>query len=258
MTLLPSPIPHPLEFSPWELPGWVYEALNWVVGVEWPEGDERAVWDLADQWYGVAAALAGPRADAVAAVTEVRAGYGGTGAVAQAFDAAWRRVADGDEAPLPVLLAISQDLGRLVEECGCDIEGAKIEVWIELAILVTELAILATVTVLTAGAASPAAAPVIAATRVIVQQIFRRLVAQLARKTLKHGLKEAGERAAKETVQGTARSLTRKAAIGGAVEAAEESGITLATQAYQNSTGRRQGLDAADLGASAVDGLAGG
>ncbi|WP_229399661.1 toxin glutamine deamidase domain-containing protein [Micromonospora okii] len=258
MSLLPSPIPHPLDYSPWELPGWVHEALDWVVGVEWPEGNERAVWDLADQWYGVAEALAGPHGDAVAAAGEVRGGYGGIGAVAEAFDAAWRRVADGDEAPLPVLLAVSGDIGRLVEECGCDIEGAKLEVWIELGILVVELLSLAVATVLTAGAASPAAGAAIAASRYVVQQIFKRLLAQLARKTLKQGLKEAGERAAKRVAEGGVRGLARRAARGGLEEAAEEGGITLATQAYQNSTGRRNGLDLADAGMSALGGLAGG
>ncbi|WP_083802313.1 toxin glutamine deamidase domain-containing protein [Micromonospora sp. ATCC 39149] len=258
MTLLPSPIPHPLDYAPWELPGWVYEALDWVIGVEWPEGDERAVWDLADQWYGVAEALAGPRADAIAAAGEVRSGYGGIGAVAEAFDAAWRRVAEGDEAPLPVLLAVSGDLGRLVEECGCDIEGAKLEVWIELGILVVELLSLAVAAVLTAGAASPAAGAAIAASRFVVQQIFKRLMAQLARKALKQGLKEASERAAKRVAEGGMRGLARKAARGGMEEAAEESGITLATQAYQNSTGRRDGLDLTDAGMSALGGLAGG
>ncbi|MFF3867044.1 toxin glutamine deamidase domain-containing protein [Micromonospora sp. NPDC001898] len=258
MSLLPSPIPHPLDYSPWELPGWVYEALDWVIGVEWPEGDERAVWDLADQWYGVAEALTGPRDDAVAAAGEVRSGYGGIGAVAEAFDAAWRRVADGDEAPLPVLLAVSGDLGRLVEECGCDIEGAKLEVWIELGILVVELLSLAVAAVLTAGAASPAAGAAITASRFVVQQIFKRLMAQLARKTLKQGLKEAGERAAKRVAEGGVRGLARKAALGGLAEAAEEAGVTLATQAYQNTTGRRNGLDLADAGMSALGGLAGG
>ncbi|MDG4817477.1 hypothetical protein O7628_18455 [Micromonospora sp. WMMD956] len=258
MTLLPSPIPHPLDYSPWELPGWVYEALDWVIGVEWPEGDEKAVWDLADQWYAVADALAGPRADAVAAAGEVRSGYGGVGAVAEAFDAAWKRVAEGDEAPLPVLLAVSGDLGRLVEGCGCDIEGAKLEVWIELGILVVELLSLAVAAVLTAGAASPAAGAAIAASRFVVQQIFKKLLAQLARKTLKQGLKEAGERAAKRVAEGGMRGLARKAARGGLEEAAEESGITLATQAYQNSTGRRHGLDVTDAGMSALGGLAGG
>ncbi|MGW4497193.1 toxin glutamine deamidase domain-containing protein [Micromonospora sp. NPDC004336] len=258
MSLLPSPIPHPLDYSPWDLPGWVYEALDWVIGVEWPEGNERAVWELADQWYSVATALAGPHADAVAAAGEVRGGYGGVGAVAAAFDTAWRRVAEGDEAPLPVLLAVSTELGRLVEECGCDIEGAKLEVWIELGILVIELLSLAVATVLTAGAASPAAGAAITATRLIVQQIFKRLMAQLARKSLKQGLKEAGERAAKEVTKGGVRGMGRRAALGGLSEAAEESGINLATQAYQNSTGRRHGLDLTELGTTAVGGLAGG
>lgn len=258
MSVLPSPIPHPLDYSPWQLPGWVYEALDWVVGVEWPEGNERAVWELADQWYAVATVLAGPRADAVAAAREVRDGYGGVGAVAAAFDSAWRRVAEGDEAPLPVLLAVSAELGRLVEECGCDIEGAKLEVWIELGILVVELLALAVAAVLTAGAASPAAGAAIAATRLIVQQIFKRLMAQLARKSMKQGLKEAGERAAKEVTKGGVRGFSRRAALSGVSEAAEEGGINLATQTYQNSTGRRHGLDVTELGTTALGGMAGG
>ncbi|WP_422753257.1 toxin glutamine deamidase domain-containing protein [Micromonospora sp. WMMD708] len=256
--MLPSPIPHPLDYSPWELPGWAYEALDWVVGVEWPEGNERAVWDLADQWYAVAGALTGPRADAIAAATEVRAGYGGTGAVPEAFEAAWRRLAEGDEAPLPVLLAVSTDLGRLVEECGSDIEAAKLEVWIELGILVAELLALAVAAALTAGAASPAAGAAVTASRLVIQQIFRRLLAQLAKKALRQGLKEAGERAAKEVAREGMRGLGRRAVKGGLFEAGQEAGVSLATQAYQNSTGRRHGLDLADLGASALGGLAGG
>ncbi|MFI7606613.1 toxin glutamine deamidase domain-containing protein [Micromonospora sp. NPDC049366] len=258
MSLLPSPVPHPLDYSPWQLPDWVYEALDWVIGVEWPDGNERAVWDLADQWYAVATALVGPQTDAHAAADETRAAYGGVGAVAEAFDAAWRALAEGDEAPLPVLLTVSTDLGRLVEECGCDLEAAKIEVWIELGILVVELLSLAVATALTAGAASPAAGAAMTASRLIVQQIFKRLTAQLARKSLRHGLREAGERAAKQVVEGGVRGLARRSALGGLAEAGEEAGVSLATQAYQNTTGRRQGLDLTDLGTSAVGGLAGG
>ncbi|RQX09386.1 toxin glutamine deamidase domain-containing protein [Micromonospora arida] len=258
MSVLPSPIPHPLDYAPWDVPGWIYEALDWVVGVQWPEGDERAVWDVADQWYAVASVLAGPHADAAAAAVEVHNGYGGVGAVDAAFEAAWRGIAEGSDAPLPVLLAVTADLGRLVEECGCDIEGAKLEVWIELGILVIELLTVAVAAVLTAGAATPAAGAAITATRLLVQQIFKRLMGQLASKSLKHGLKEAGERAAKEVARGGARGLAKRAARGGLEEATEEAGVTLATQAYQNSTGRAHGLDLTDLGASAVGGLAGG
>ncbi|RQW97489.1 toxin glutamine deamidase domain-containing protein [Micromonospora inaquosa] len=258
MSVLPSPIPHPLDHAPWDVPGWIYEALDWVVGVQWPEGNERAVWDVADQWYAVASVLAGPHADAAAAAVEVHNGYGGVGAVDAAFEAAWRGIAEGADAPLPVLLAVTADLGRLVEECGCDIEGAKLEVWIELGILVVELLSVAVAAVLTAGAATPAAGVAITATRLLVQQIFRRLMGQLAAKSLKHGLKEAGERAAKEVARGGARGFAKRAAREGLEEATEEAGVTLATQAYQNSTGRAHGLDLTDLGASAVGGLAGG
>ncbi|WP_343447871.1 toxin glutamine deamidase domain-containing protein [Micromonospora schwarzwaldensis] len=256
--MLPSPIPHPLDYCPWDVPGWIYEALDWVVGVEWPEGNERAVWDLADQWYGVAGVLAGPRDEATTAAGEVKSGYGGVGLVAHAFDTAWDKVAGGEDAPLHALLAATDELGRLVDSCGCDIEGAKLEAWIELGILVVELLSLAVVTVLTLGAASPAAGAAITATRIAVQQIFKRLVAQLARKAVKEGLKEAGERAAKEAVKSGARGLARKAVLGGLAEAGQEAGTSLATQAYQNSTGRRNGLDLTDVGASGLGGFAGG
>ncbi|MGC4876270.1 toxin glutamine deamidase domain-containing protein [Micromonospora sp. DT43] len=258
MSVLPSPIPHPLDYAPWDVPGWIYEALDWAVGVQWPEGNERAVWDVADRWYAVAGVLAGPHADAAAAATEVRSGYGGVGAVDAAFEAAWRGIAEGDDAPLPVLLAVTADLGRLVEECGCDIEGAKLEVWIELGILVVELLAVAVAAVLTAGAASPAAGAAITATRLVIQQILKRLMGQLATKALRRGLKEAGERAAKEIAKGGVRGLAKRATREGLEEAAEESGVSLATQAYQNTTGRAHGVDLTDLGASAVGGLAGG
>ncbi|MEV4494711.1 toxin glutamine deamidase domain-containing protein [Micromonospora arborensis] len=258
MSVLPSPIPHPLDYAPWDVPGWIYEALDWVVGVQWPEGNERAVWDVADQWYAVAGVLAGPHTDAATAAVEVHNSYGGVGAVDAAFEAAWRGIAEGADAPLPVLLAVTADLGRLVEECGCDIEGAKLEVWIELGILVVELLSVAVAAMLTAGAATPAAGAAITATRLLVQQIFKRLMGQLASKSLKHGLKEAGERAAKEVARGGVRGLSKRAAREGLEEATEEAGVTLATQAYQNSTGRAHGLDLTDLGASAVGGLAGG
>ena len=258
MSMLPSPIPHPLDYCPWDVPGWIYEALDWVVGVEWPEGNERAVWDLADQWYSVAGVLAGPRDEATTAAGEVKSGYGGVGLVAHAFDTAWDKVAGGGDAPLHTLVAATDELGRLVDSCGCDIEGAKLEAWIELGILVVELLSLAVVTVLTLGAASPAAGAAVTATRIAVQQIFKRLVAQLARKAVKEGLKEAGERAAKEAVKSGARGLARKAVLAGLAEAGQEAGTSLATQAYQNSTGRRNGLDLTDVGASGLGGFAGG
>ncbi|MEV6635273.1 toxin glutamine deamidase domain-containing protein [Actinoplanes sp. NPDC051470] len=247
MSVLPSPIPHPLEFSPWEMPGWVYEALEWVVGFDWPSGNEVATWDVADRWYALAGALTDPRDDAAAAAGDILAGYSGAGA--DAFEEAWQGV------PLEALIEVAQELGQMVEECGCDIEGAKIEAWIELGLFVIELIGMAVAVAATLGAASPAAGGLIAATRLIIQQIFRRLVEQLSRKALR----QAGSRAVKQLSTRAGRmALARGALREGLDEAREEFATNALIQGYQNTTGRRDGVDAADLGLSAAAGFGGG
>jgi hypothetical protein len=184
VTVLPSPVPHPLDFCPWDLPGWAYEALEWVVGFQWPDGNEMETWDAADRWFALAGVLAGPRDEATEAAYQVISGYGGAGVTVAAFQQAWNNLADGD-APLNSLMEISHELGKMIEECGCDIEGAKLEAWIELGIFVIELIGMAVAVALTLGAASPAAAGLIAATRFAIQQIFRKLVEQLGKKAIK-------------------------------------------------------------------------
>lgn len=257
MTVLPSPIPHPLDYCPFDVPQWAYEALEWVVGFDWPEGDEKATWDVADRWYAIAGRLAEPRGEAHDAAAQVLSAYGGTGA--QAFSGAWQRVAGDDDAPLNSLLAIADELGRLVEECGCDIEGAKLEAWIEIGLFLIELIGMAVAVALTLGAASPAAGGLIAATRIAIQQIFKRLIEQMSKKAIKKTLKEAGERATRQlTSRAGLTKLGREGLREGLDEAREEFATSGGIQLYQNSTGRADGIDARDLGMSAAGGFAGG
>ena len=118
---------------------------------------------------------------------------------------------------------------------------------------------LAVAVVLTLGAASPAAGGLIAATRIAIQQIFKRLIAQLGKKALKKSLKEAGQAAAKQlTTKAGLKKLGKEALDEGFDEAREEFAINLGTQAYQNTTGRRDGIDFADLGMTTLGGFAGG
>ena len=183
MTILPSPIPHPLDYCPFDVPGWAYEALEWVVGFDWPEGNEKTTWDVADRWYALAQRLAEPREETYQAAGQVLSGYGGAGA--QAFRTAWDQLSADENAPLNSLLAIADELGKLVEGCGSDIEGAKLEAWIEMGVFLIELIGMAVAVALTLGAASPAAGGLIAATRLAIQQIFKRLIAQLGKKAVK-------------------------------------------------------------------------
>ncbi|NMO54431.1 hypothetical protein HH310_25010 [Actinoplanes sp. TBRC 11911] len=255
MSLLPSPIPHPLEFSPFDVPGWAYEALEWVVGFDWPAGNEVSTWDVADRWYVLATDLASPREATFDAAARVLDGYGGAGITADGFRNAFQQLAGDDDAPLNGLLHIADGLGQLVEGCGRDLEGAKLEAWIEIGIFLTELIGMAITVALTFGAASPAAGGLIMTTRMAIQQIFKRLVEQLGKKALKataqHAIKEL------TTKQGLTK-IGRKALHEGLEEAREEFATNGGIQLYQESTGRSHGLSFTDLGLSAVGGFAGG
>ncbi|AGL21684.1 toxin glutamine deamidase domain-containing protein [Actinoplanes sp. N902-109] len=249
MTTLPSPIPHPLEFCPFDVPGWAYEALEWVVGFDWPAGNEQTTWDVADRWYAITSAMTGPHSEASAAAGRVRSGYEGSGS--DAFAGAWART---DE-PLAALFQMADELGQLVEGCGRDLEGAKLEAWIEIGLFLTELIGMAITVAMTLGAASPAAGGLITATRIAIQQIFKRLVEQLSKK----GLKAAGLRAAKQlTTREGLKHLGKDALREGIDEAREEALTNGSVQLYQNSTGRLNGINLSDLGLSTAGGFGGG
>ena len=75
---------------------------------------------------------------------------------------------------------------------------------------------------------------------------------------MKKAVKEAAERAVKQTSRAGLKQFAKKAGREGLEEMGEEVGVDLATQVYQNTTGRRDGLDVRSLGMSAVGGFAGG
>ena len=156
-----------------------------------------------------------------------------------------------------LLAAQHRDLGRLVEECGCDIEAAKLEVWIELGILVVELLALAVAAALTAGAASPAAGAAVTASRLGDRADLPPVDGATGQEGAPAGPQGSGERAAKEVAKDGMRGLGKRAVRGGLFEA-EEAGVSLATQAYQNSTGCSARPRRRRSRASAVGGFAGG
>ncbi|MCM4082935.1 toxin glutamine deamidase domain-containing protein [Actinoplanes sp. TRM88002] len=182
-------------------------------------------------------------------------GYGGAGVTADGFADAWRMVAGDDDAPLHDLLRVSDELGKLVEGCGADLEAAKIEAWIEIGIFLIELVGMAVTVALTLGAASPAAGGLVVATRLAVQQIFRRLVQQLGTKALKQ---TAGRAIKQVTSREGLQRLGREALDEGFDEAREEIATNGGIQMYQQSTGRSDGFDLEDMGRTALAGFAGG
>jgi hypothetical protein len=245
-----------LEFL--DAPGWMREALEWVLGVDWPDGNEKLVWDTADLWFEAAQELVEPYRSASSAATEVVAGWGGLDTtVAAAFNAAWSEVGGNDEAALAVLSSLAHGVGELTESCGCDIQAAKIETYVELGLLLIELTALGIAAACTFGAASAAAGPALFATRMAIQQIFKRLMMKLLRKTLKEGAEEAAERvtrlAGKRGVAFAAR--TGRHAL---EEGLEELAVDYGSQSYQIDQGHRDGYDSRSLLMSFTAGAAGG
>ncbi|GII24112.1 toxin glutamine deamidase domain-containing protein [Planosporangium mesophilum] len=253
---LPSPIPHPLEFL--DAPGWMREALEWVLGVDWPEGDEKQVWDTADLWFQAAQALVPPYQDASSAANDVVAGWGGLDTtVAAAFHAAWSKVGGNDQAAFAALSSVADGIGELTESCGCDIQAAKIETYVELGLLLIELAGLAIAAACTFGTASAAAGPAMFATRMAIQQIFKRLMMKLLRTALKEGAEEAAERMAKVASK-RAVSFAARTGRHALEEGLEELAVDYGVQSYQIGQGRRDGYDAGSLLTSFTAGAAGG
>ena len=177
MTVLTAPLPPPLSLG--RPDDWARSAAVAVLGSRWPAGDESATWDVADRWYALAEALSGPRVTAFAAAEQIVAGLVGAGIASDGFREAWERLSADDDAPLNALVQIAAELGQLVEECGREIEAAKLAAWLEVGTVLTELAGLSVAIELTLGAARPVADGLIAAGRVAVEQIFDRLVERL-------------------------------------------------------------------------------
>ncbi|MEV6845289.1 hypothetical protein AB0M88_17880, partial [Actinoplanes sp. NPDC051411] len=160
-------------------PAWARAITTEVLGSGWPSGDEVAVWDVADRWYALADALTGPRTSAFAAADQIVAGLLGAGIAPDGFRDAWEKLSGDEDAPLNALVQIAAELGQMVEECGREIEAAKLAALIEVGTVLTELADLSIAIELTLGAAGLAAEALIAASRVAVEQIYARLGTRL-------------------------------------------------------------------------------
>ncbi|MDG4820929.1 hypothetical protein O7635_03560 [Asanoa sp. WMMD1127] len=237
MTVLGSPIPHPLDTLPWEVPDWAYECLEWVIGAEWPDGDEAALWSLAAAWREGGSSLSSARAESAVAALAVTSSYAGP--AASAFAESWHPV---DEL-LGGLSAAFTEIAAAVDACGTEIEAAKLEIWIEVGLLVIELICLGIAVALSAGAATPAAMAAAAATRAAIQRIFGRLVLTVSRDVVKTS---------------TVRLAARRAVAAGTLESAQELTTAGGIQSYQRLVGHRESFDVAAMGMSAVGGLAGG
>jgi len=217
-------------------------ALAWVsylVGSQWPKGDEDAMFRIGDDWHASALDMTGlipelnrMRSSTMSALQGVTAGEA---------DGQFRLLFDGD-ASVEKLAAAMIALGDLARGTGKSIEYTKLQILTSLAIAAFEISWALAQTSVTAGA-SAAQIPVIegttsAAIRQVISMLLRQIMTDLGdamRSTMVH-------------------RIVKKAAV----ETMEGVGQELFIQRVQQANGHQQGYDMNRVGVVAAANAAGG
>ncbi|WP_344591256.1 hypothetical protein [Actinomadura vinacea] len=198
--------------------------LKYIVGSEWPEGDEDAMRRLARMWRDAAARLRGLHEELNAAAGRV--GSTGEGPAFDAFRQYWEQYSTVDPRVIPSLAETCDHLAKVLEDGALDIEAAKYMFYAMLIITAIEVIALIAAAWATFGA-SMAGIPLV------------EMTAQLAARTIAQKLLTA---------------ILRHAASG----ALEEAALTALIQGIQVLEGNRKGLDGGEILTAARDGAIGG
>src|SRR4051794_25449136 len=151
--------------------------LEWIVGTDWPEGDEDALWRLKDVWADAAKGVQSVLDDGNAASMRVLGAVGGE--LADHFTQYWAKYSDGEDAYLPKLVALCESLSGLCDETALQVEFAKYQFIIALIILAIQIAYYLAMAIPSFGA-STAAIPVAE----VATQSFIRIIAQNVIRTM--------------------------------------------------------------------------
>ncbi|HYU85482.1 MAG TPA: hypothetical protein VEK80_11830 [Kribbellaceae bacterium] len=148
--------------------------LSWVVGSDWPAGDEDALGRCAQAWSAAALEVRNllPEAESagLAALSTV------DGDVAVALRTAWSRFTDHDDGYLEQLAKACDELARLCEVTALQVEYAKYQFIVALVALAITIVTLAAAAAGTFGASTAGIPVAEAATQTAVRAIAVRLV----------------------------------------------------------------------------------
>jgi hypothetical protein len=152
--------------------------LEWVVGTDWPDGDEDALWRMRDAWLAAAQQVRQIVEDGDSAYFQVIGGMGGT--AADQFTTYWQQFAEGDDAYLGKLAKACESLAQHCDSTGTEIEYAKYQFIIFLIILACQIAYMLAMAAPTFGASTAGIPVAEVATqsliRVIAQNVLRSII----------------------------------------------------------------------------------
>ena len=203
--------------------------LSWIIGADWPEGDETAMRRAADAWTEAATAVRELTEELQGVAAEVQGAL--QGYAAEQFRMHWETWVTADPQRLTKLAESCDNLAKVLNDGATDIEYAKYMFIALLIITAIEIILLIKAAFATFGASTAAIPAVEAAAQVSARIIFQRLLSWLARNAIIHG------------------------AVMGALEGG---GLDLLIQGIQVAQGNRDGINWNQTLRSTVDGAIGG
>ncbi|MFF3566737.1 hypothetical protein ACFYXQ_03030 [Nocardia jiangxiensis] len=213
--------------------------LNWL-GLDWPDGDEDKMWDLADDWHDAAKSLSDIDGDIDAAISAVQAAYPeGSGG-----DAMIKQLQSMRSGPQSIdqLVSWFNHVGDSAQATGDSIEGGKIQF---------ETLLLTTAAALLAEEAFPPTAPAEQAATIALSRVGARLA-------MRQLLKAIAENGLKDVLLTTLKNQWQRLLLHLVLDAAIPAGVNLANQEAKVQSGHQDGIHWGDVGKTAVVGLAGG
>ncbi|MGH3391530.1 MAG: WXG100 family type VII secretion target, partial [Actinomadura sp.] len=198
--------------------------LEWIVGSDWPEGDETAMRRCAEAWLGAGADVNDLIEDLQATASRVLGTVEGEDA--EAFRAYFETYIKTDPQYLPKLAHACEQLAEALNGGASEIEYAKYMFIALLTITAIEIINLIAAAVATFGGSAAAIPAVEAAAQVTSRSIAQQLLVAIG--------------------QGALRGLLENVLL------------DLGVQALQVAQGNRDGIDWSKTGAAALDGAIGG
>lgn len=216
--------------------------LQWVsylVGSQWPKGDEDAMYRIGGEWGDRGEQLAG----LIPELNRMRASTSSVlqGVTAGVADKQFALLFDGD-ASVDKLAKAMEALGQLAESTGKNIEYTKLQILTSLAIAAFEISWALAQTSVTFGASAAEIPLIEASTSTAIRQVVSML--------LKDIMADLGKAMTKTTVH----RIIKKSGV----EAAEALGQELFIQGVQQSKGHQTGIDWDRLGVVALANSVGG
>ncbi|AYF77052.1 hypothetical protein D7D52_28220 [Nocardia yunnanensis] len=223
-----------------ELPSYL-DWLGYLVGVEWPEGDEDQMWALAEDWRTAANGLREQVSSITDAKSATLAAYvngDGVEAMSKLFDQLAGAGGGGDGTSILDLAKHFEQLGDSVEESGTEIQYTKLMFYSSLVMAAGEIA---------AAWLWPPTAPAVEAVVVTMTRIAVRII---GREALDRMLAIAAKMGITAVVKFALKHMVLNTVLG----TLQDYGI----QQYQVDTGHRKSVNWTQVGVTAISSGVGG